>query len=292
MSDGFRVPYGETLTQKRLVRPDDADPQQLYRCPECAELLTLKIGTVKSRHFSHRSKSLCSGVGESGEHKLAKRLLAQWVNERKLPPVVYKCATSGCANFVDYNGIFHADAAVIESTALGPKIRPDVLVYFDGVPVLALEVFVSHAVTDEKANLFQIPFWELSASAILAEKPMLRIIRADTPLPECSRCRRLESERQAALEASRKVAEKHRLAAEQFLKENVWEMPGETEEPSQLSLSVRDDALRVYHSQAHAERVAVLCLQHRDDFGTFDGCPHKCFWCKPISRDWSKQWAE
>src|SRR6266699_6573374 len=61
--------HGEDMVAWEATRADGP-----FYCPECHEEVVLKKGTIKEHHFAHLPPSDCTyGVGESGEHREAKR---------------------------------------------------------------------------------------------------------------------------------------------------------------------------------------------------------------------------
>jgi competence protein CoiA len=67
---------------------DEACPKMAYAprsilCPDCREPLFVKHGSVIVRHFSHYPESDCLSSGESVEHLIAKRTIAERLEQRR-----------------------------------------------------------------------------------------------------------------------------------------------------------------------------------------------------------------
>lgn len=51
-------------------------------CPECRLPMILKAGLIKIAHFAHKPGAECSyGKGETKQHLLGKRMIAEWLRE-------------------------------------------------------------------------------------------------------------------------------------------------------------------------------------------------------------------
>lgn len=102
-------------------------------CAECHSELIAKQGNVKAHHFAHASGNDSIKCSQTALHLLAKEIIA---DEKRIPA------------FVDGNIAFVAVDSVEQEKNLG-DIKPDLYAEYDGKPV-AIEIFVFHAVDDEK----------------------------------------------------------------------------------------------------------------------------------------------
>lgn len=76
---------------------------------------------------------------------------------------------------------------VREEQRLFTGLVPDVLTFLNGAPRTAIEVRQTHAVNDEKASRFDIPFFEVLAADIITAPNRWKAVRSnfDTPCPDC-----------------------------------------------------------------------------------------------------------
>lgn len=172
------------------VRPEVADRDASYRCPDCGERVILKRGPIKRVHFAHLPDltQICDfAAGETEDHHRAKARIAQAVASRE---PVHLCRTcTECRRRVWESlprCVSHADLEHV----LPSGHRLDVaLLDVDGQLVAALEVRALHAVDDTKAKILDavIPWAEIEAGEILGctDWQLLR----DHLLPtRCNRC--------------------------------------------------------------------------------------------------------
>jgi predicted RNA-binding Zn-ribbon protein involved in translation (DUF1610 family) len=122
-----------------------------FACPGCGEALVARLGTVRARHFAHRPGSTCPLTApETALHFNAKqRLLAlcaeAFRGDRRVT-LLTRCERCRRSDLSDLSVL--GDGAVAEGAVGG--FRADVLVTSRGVPALAMEVLVTHAVEVEK----------------------------------------------------------------------------------------------------------------------------------------------
>ena len=86
-----------------LVHIDDAQKHEVYRCPECDQILTLKIGKIpvgmknhRRNHFAHQEKCPDNNCTESFLHNLFKKRVAEFIrqkinNQDKKLEFVWRC---------------------------------------------------------------------------------------------------------------------------------------------------------------------------------------------------------
>ena len=104
-------------------------------CPECGEKLEARQGQIRNWHFKHYVNTSCAGGQESALHKLIKQIIL------------------GSTQIIlpKYGQIIYTNP---KSEAWVLSKRTDVLVEVDGETV-AIEIFVTHALSAEKINLFK-----------------------------------------------------------------------------------------------------------------------------------------
>lgn len=124
-------------------------------CAECHGELIAKQGNVKVHHFAHASGNNSLKCSQTALHLLAKEIIAE---EKRIPA------------FVDGNITFVAVDSVEQEKNLG-DIKPDLYAEYNGKPV-AVEIFVSHAVDDEKFAKIQnhrLTTFEINLSELVFE---------------------------------------------------------------------------------------------------------------------------
>jgi len=176
----FKVPVGES-PNGTLVRACHANPLIKYVCPGCGTPLILRNGEVKSPHFAHQSHALCSP--ETALHLGVKnwiaKILCKCLNGQRngIPKFKVPCLGHNNLNVFDSSYHCHGDAwlsfadilfdevAVEKLTTDG--LKPDVLLLNKTVPILGIEVLVTHAVDGFKAAGFTHPWIEVEAAQVL-----------------------------------------------------------------------------------------------------------------------------
>jgi hypothetical protein len=157
---------GAKVRADRLA-PADRRGRGPFRCLGCGERLVPRLGEVRARHFAHLPGSPCPLTApETVLHLDAKErlleLCAAAFARARAVTLLARCARCRRRLPVDLGS--SGDAAEAEG-AVGP-LRADVLVRTRGVPSLALEVRVTHAVAVEKEAALAaagIPFVEVDA---------------------------------------------------------------------------------------------------------------------------------
>lgn len=124
-------------------------------CAECHGALIAKQGNVKAHHFAHASGNDSLKCSQTALHLLAKEIIAE---EKRIPA------------FVDGSITFVAVDFVEQEKNLG-DIKPDLYAEHNGKPV-AIEIFVCHAVDDEKIAKIQnhrLTTFEINLSELVFE---------------------------------------------------------------------------------------------------------------------------
>lgn len=125
-------------------------------CKECGGTLIAKNnGSIKAHHFAHKSGNDSIKCSQTALHLLAKEIIAE---EKRIPA------------FAD-GGIKFVEADFVEQEKNLGDIIPDVYAEHSGKPV-AVEIFVSHAVDDEKIAKIQnhrLTTFEINLSELIFE---------------------------------------------------------------------------------------------------------------------------
>lgn len=124
-------------------------------CAECHGALIAKQGNIKAHHFAHASGNDSIKCSQTALHLLAKEIIAE---EKRIPA------------FVDGTIAFVAVDSVEQEKNLG-DIKPDLYAEYNGKPI-AIEIFVSHAIDDEKFTKIQhhrLTTFEINLSELIFE---------------------------------------------------------------------------------------------------------------------------
>lgn len=183
-------------------------------CLCCDEVVTPKAGTEVTPHFAHRAGSACALTNpETAAHFNAKMHMAAALSACSVVRVFGRCP-DGHRHLMEWD---LPDGHIVEvERAVGSR-RPDVLVTVGGALWLAVEVFHTHAVDDEKAadlNATVGAWFEVRAADALAwdgaealtPTRMCAEARA-LAAHECAWCARAQREQKARAEAAAKQAE-------------------------------------------------------------------------------------
>lgn len=199
MSDSanFRVPLGLDETE-RLTMPGEATKGEIYRCPECKSRLILRQGTKTRAHFAHKATTNCSG--ESVLHRTAKLLIAQVLTEGSAPDFEITCAECQrpfCVAFPRSRSVVSS----VEHRLSNGRVVDVAVLYAESV-ALAVEVYRSSAVTEDKAADLSMPWIEVDASDIIANPLIWRARQHALKVTRCRVCRRAEEIRNNALSSA------------------------------------------------------------------------------------------
>ncbi|MBX0330493.1 competence protein CoiA [Oscillochloris sp. ZM17-4] len=176
-------------------------------CPLCEELITPKVGAIRTHHYAHRPDSRCAAAHpETALHLNTKFYLAQQLRSASSLRVAQTCAGGRCGARREIVWQADWDDVAVEFT-LG-SLRPDIALLKGGRVVAAIEVVVTHAMGDDKKRMLgeaAVPWVELEASAALYEGDApwtpaqpLPVWRSSTLPPwTCDSC--VAAQRQAAL---------------------------------------------------------------------------------------------
>lgn len=199
MDTELLVPYGADANQ-RLVRAAEAQRGIEYRCPQCDGLLVLRAGDVKITHFAHKANTDCSG--ETLLHQIAKRLVAQVVNECTTSAskrLAMSCMCTRCNRAFQSSMSAKAFSRAEIEKRIGPFVC-DVVAFRDSEPVLAIEVLATHAVDEVKARDLGLPWIELSAEAIIDDPYSWRPRNSRLKAVHCPECKDYDRRLQKAAE--------------------------------------------------------------------------------------------
>jgi hypothetical protein len=147
----------------------------------CGRRLTLKLGRIRRHHAAHAPNDVCRATQpETALHIDTKLYLAAQLAPAIAsdPTLVIRRRCEGtpletCDAVRDECWAENWDEVVIEAGGVAEaRLRPDILLSRNGVPIAAIEVLVSHRVPDEKAAALEdagLPWIEIRADPGLLE---------------------------------------------------------------------------------------------------------------------------
>lgn len=171
----IKIPFA--LREGNLVHISDISKNEKglgcnCRCIECGEILIARIGEKNTRHFSHYNKNTnCTGGVETGLHIFAKEILLKR-KQIVLPrlSIIYKENSIKKSEFYLFTEINNVKNSVLKGKSLNKKliseknrvvfddiyseqtindIRPDIIIYKNGIPLI-IELAVTHFIDKEK----------------------------------------------------------------------------------------------------------------------------------------------
>ena len=182
-SAAFKIPVAATAAG-RLVAPEDATRGVRYRCPSCAGAVTLHAGARKARHYHHASSGCAV---ETVLHVSAKRLIVQaveaWQAGGAAPVFARTCAEPGCEAATKQPMPRKIRRAVEELEVRSGHVVDVALLGLADLPVAAIEVLVTHEVDATKAFELGMPWIEVDAAAVCAERGRVLMPLRDRFLP-------------------------------------------------------------------------------------------------------------
>lgn len=176
--DGIGDPGGECFVLSPVsvwahLRPKKRPPSY---CPVCLEPVVLKLGTRVRHHYGHRPSSTCAAAGAEGALHIAAKLHLASV----LRSFSGRLRTQGVCNRVPGERTSERcprgpirewpdrwDEVLIEHAI--PSVRADLMLLRAGSPVLAIEIYSTHAVDELKVEKYRklgIPWIEVPAASL------------------------------------------------------------------------------------------------------------------------------
>jgi hypothetical protein len=164
------------------ARPSNA------RCPVCGAQAILHLGAKNSHHYQHQGgASGCPlSEGETAKHFNAKHHVAEQLRAGAPLHIRGRCPGDGietvCSHTHELLWVQDWIDIGVESTV--GALRPDVLILGETGPLAAVEILVTHSVTQEKASVLtrlNVPWVEVTADDALSWSlgEALPILRCD-----------------------------------------------------------------------------------------------------------------
>jgi hypothetical protein len=190
MSD-LLIPFAVDKEGK-LLNAITAEKGRAFFCPECRSSVILRRGKIKVAHFAHKYNESCSE--ESVTHRIAKLLIKQSIeewksNESEAPVLLMECLQ--CRRRIRQSLPGDIDKANLEHWLPG-NYRVDVALMAGDSVRVAVEVKVSHAVDEVKAENLSVPFMELAGRDVIDHPREWRpISSALNPFFCCDQCKEI-----------------------------------------------------------------------------------------------------
>lgn len=132
-------------------------------CPVCEDKVVMKLGKIKVHHVAHQTGSNCVLTQpESALHFNCKMHIAELLRNVTVLKVSELCRSCG-ASRREIVWQKNWDEVRVERK-LSDGLQPDIALWKNGHPLAAIEVFVTHAVDEEKAKrlrALKIPWVEI-----------------------------------------------------------------------------------------------------------------------------------
>jgi hypothetical protein len=184
----LRVPFAID-DEERLHSPATAERGKSYSCPARRELVIFRQGKIRIAHFAHRVSETCTQ--ETIIHRTAKLLVQtvvqEWKSGKSNSPTLQR-ACRICSTSMSQPLPERVDSAVLEYGLADGSIA-DVALMVGDVAQAAIEIRVTHAVDEIKANRLPVPFIEVDGYELI-ENPTVWKPTIDNFKPLiCDRCK-------------------------------------------------------------------------------------------------------
>lgn len=149
------VADGSRLVNVRDFKENSLQRRPQVMCPQCGQLVTMKLGALVVPHAAHRPGDLCAATApETALHLNAKFHLAAELEAISCIDVHERCRNAGrnwnsCPEHRARRWLPEWNRVEVELTVGGR--RPDITLLRDLVPVGAIEVCVTNPVDGTKA---------------------------------------------------------------------------------------------------------------------------------------------
>ena len=184
----LKVPFAFD-DEKKLYDPETAEKGKRYFCPACEDIVILRKGEIKTPHFAHKVSETCNQ--ETILHKTAKQLIVDVISDWKSGKIdvpVLKRTCEICRKFMDQPLPDKVEHAVLEYR-MSDGFVVDVALMVEGEPAAAIEIRVTHAVDEKKAELLSVPFIEVEGQKVIEDPTVLEPIHDQFFQFTCRACK-------------------------------------------------------------------------------------------------------
>lgn len=121
-------------------------------CPICERQVTLKLGKKRAHHFAHRPEDICASINP----ETALHLNCKFHIYRQLQAATEVYTSTSCGRCRKQKPLlWKQDWDAVEVEYKVDSLRPDIVLLQNNNPIGAIEIFVTHAVNDLKAQRLQ-----------------------------------------------------------------------------------------------------------------------------------------
>ena len=179
--------------EKKLYDPEAAEKGKRYFCPACQDTVILRKGKIKTPHFAHKVSETCNQ--ETIIHKTAKQLIvdviSDWKSDKTNAPVL-KRTCEICRQSKDQPLPDKVECAMLEYK-MSDGFIVDVALMVENEPAAAIEIRVSHAVDENKAELLSVPFIELEGQKVVENPTVFEPIQDHFLSFTCRTCKQAKA---------------------------------------------------------------------------------------------------
>ena len=135
-----------------IIHIDDALPRTDYICSDCGNILRVKKGKIRAKHFFHLNTENCGGTGESLIHKYFKKKILKF-KTIKIP--IYYLEEN--TNKIKCSGLerFKIKTAHEEVRLLDGKLIPDILLELENGFKIAVEICYKNPKGEEEIEKYK-----------------------------------------------------------------------------------------------------------------------------------------
>lgn len=188
----LRVPLAVDGAE-RLYNPETAEKGKHYFCPACQDTVILRKGEIKTAHFAHKASETCNQ--ETILHKTVKQRIVEVISDwksGKIDAPILKRTCEICRKSIDQSLPGKVERAVMEYR-MSDGFIVDVALMVENKPAAAIEIRVSHAVDEKKAQLLSVPFVELEGHKVIENPTTFEPIRDRFQPFTCTTCKQAKA---------------------------------------------------------------------------------------------------
>ena len=188
----LRVPFAFD-DEEKLHDPQTAERGKHYFCPACRDAVILRKGEIKTAHFAHKASETCNQ--ETILHKTSKQLIVDVISDwksGKIDAPISKRTCEICRKSTDQPLPDKVESAILEYR-MSDGFVVDVALMVENEPTAAIEIRVSHAIDEEKAQLLSVPFIELDGQKVVENSIVFEPIRDRFQPLTCTTCKQAEA---------------------------------------------------------------------------------------------------
>jgi hypothetical protein len=188
----LRVPFAID-DEDQINSPTTAEKGRDYFCPACRESVIFKQGKVRTPHFAHKVSDICNQ--ETITHQIAKMLIQkavlEWKSGKSESPIIER-ACQICGTYISQPLPEKVNSAILEYKLADGSIT-DVALIIENMAQAAIEIRVTHAIDELKANQLPVPFIELDGYEVIENPFRWKPITDNFKPPTCDKCKSIYS---------------------------------------------------------------------------------------------------